>query len=305
MPETLTLLRRDDPRAGFWWSLAGVSVPAAVFFIIPALTAELGVLGMGALWFPTAVGFYLLLALVLGRFKKLIVPRGSRLQVVLLGTVQAVGTALFFTALTVAEPSLVAFVGNATPFFTVVGSWIIFKERFRGKQLIGGVLVVAGALVITRYDESGSVTGILLMAAGCLLFAVHTLLGRHLTRRVDPLALGFWRTSFMAVGFVAAALVSGNLRLPSTGHQWLLILIGGLIGPVGSIFTYYLALSNWGAGKVDLVRSSLSLWVLVWSVALYGRLPTPIQLLGGALTVVGVILLIARRQPAAESGEKP
>ncbi len=301
MPDTSTTLRRDDPRAGFWWSLAGVTIPAAVFFIIPALTAELGVLGMGALWFPAAVGFYLLLALVLGRFNRLVIPRGARLQVIILGLVQAVGTALFFTALSVAEPNLIAFVGNATPLFTVVGSWIIFGERFRGRQLIGGVLVVAGALVITHYDESGSLTGILLMASGCLLFAVHTLLGRHLTRRVDPLALGFWRTSFMAAGFVIAALVSGGLRLPSTGDQWLLLLIGALIGPVGSIFTYYLALSNWGAGKVDLVRSSLSLWVLVWSLVLYGHLPAPVQLVGGALTVVGVILLITRRKPGDES----
>jgi drug/metabolite transporter (DMT)-like permease len=295
-------LRRDDPRAGFWWSLAGVAVPAAVYLIIPTLTAELGVLGMGALWFPVAVGFYVILALVLGRLKSLVVPRGSRLLVVVLGAVQAVGTGLFFTALSVGDPNLVAFAGNATPLFTVIGSRLIFRERFSARQIVGGALVVAGALVISYAGGSGSLSGVLLMVAACLFYAVHTLLGRHLTRRVDPLALGFWRTSFMAAGFVAVALATGSLRLPATGEHWLLILAGGLIGPVISIFTYYLALANWGAGKVDLVRSSMSLWVLVWTVCFTGRLPGWVQLAGGALTVVGVVLLVARREPAAERG---
>jgi drug/metabolite transporter (DMT)-like permease len=295
-------LWRDDPRAGFWWSLAGVMVPAAVYLMIPTLTAELGVLGMGALWMAAAVGFYVILVLVLGRLKKLAVPRGSRMQVAVLALVQAVGTGLFFTALSLADPNLVAFAGNATPLFTVIGSRLIFRERFTAGQLLGGALVVAGALVMTYTDENVSVAGVLVMVAASLLYAVHTLLGRHLTRRVDPLALGFWRTVLMAAGFVAVAWVTGDLRLPSSGGHWLMLLAGGLIGPVVSIVTYYLALACWGAGKVDLVRSSMSLWVLVWTVSFTGLLPGWVQLAGGALTVLGVVLLLARREGAKGGG---
>jgi len=295
-------LWRDDPRAGFWWSLSGVAVPAAVYLMIPALTAELGVLGMGAIWMSAAVGFYVVLALVLGRISKLAVPRGSRLLVALLAVVQAVGTGLFFTALHLADPNLVAFAGNATPLFTVLGSRIIFRERFTARQLFGGALVIAGALVMTYTDEGGFAAGVLVMVAASLFYAVHTLLGRHLTKRVDPLALGFWRTAFMAVGFVAVAWVTGGLRQPTTGGQWLMLLAGGLIGPVLSIVTYYMALARWDAGKVDLVRSSMSLWVLVWTVSFTGRLPGWIQLGGGALTLVGVVLLLTRREGAAEFG---
>jgi drug/metabolite transporter (DMT)-like permease len=295
-------LWRDDPRAGFWWSLSGVAVPAAVYLMLPALTAELGVLGTAAIWMSAAVGFYVILALVLGRFKKLAVPRGSRLQVALLALVQAVGTGLFFTALSLADPNLVAFAGNATPLFTVIGSHLVFRERFTARQLLGGGLVVAGALVMTYTDEGGFAAGILVMVAASLFYAVHTLLGRHLTKRVDPLALGFWRTLLMAAGFVVVAGVTGNLRMPSSGGQWLMLLAGGLIGPVVSIVTYYMALARWDAGKVDLVRSSMSLWVLVWTVSFTGRLPGWVQLAGGALTLVGVALLLARRK-GAQVGE--
>ena len=302
MTDAEQTLWRDDPRAGFWWSLAGVAVPAAVYLMIPALTAELGVLGMGAIWMSAAVGFYVILALVLGRFSKLAVPRGSRLLVAVLAVVQAIGTGLFFTALSLADPNLVAFAGNATPLFTVIGSRLIFRERFTAGQLLGGALVVAGALVMTYTDESGSAAGVLLMVAASLFYAVHTLLGRHLTRRVDPLALGFWRTGLMAAGFVVAAFVTGNLRMPSSGGSWLMLLAGGLIGPVVSIVTYYLALARWDAGKVDLVRSSMSLWVLVWTVSFTGRLPGWVQLAGGALTLVGVVLLLARRERGTGGG---
>jgi len=295
-------LWRDDPRAGFWWSLAGVAVPAAVYLMLPALTAELGVLGTAAIWMSAAVGFYVILALVLGRFKKLAVPRGSRLQVALLALVQAVGTGLFFTALHLADPNLVAFAGNATPLFTVIGSRLIYRERFTARQLLGGALVVTGALVITYTDEGGFAAGILVMVAASLFYAVHTLLGRHLTKRVDPLALGFWRTLLMAAGFVGVAWVTGNLHQPTTGGQWLMLLAGGLIGPVVSIVTYYMALARWDAGKVDLVRSSMSLWVLVWTVSFTGRLPGWVQLAGGALTLVGVALLLARRKGAQDGG---
>ena len=303
---TLHRPREDNPRIGFLWALASVTLPSAVFYIIPTLSAELGVWGTSAIWFPLATGLYLVLGLSLGGLSRLRIDRGQRLKVILLGLVQTTGTALFFFALSNARPALVSFVNNLTPVLAAVGSLLIYKERFRWPQVLGGVLVVGGALMLTYYDESGSLPGILFMAAGSVFYAAHGLLARHLAKRVDPVALGFWRTGLMAVCFVVLALVQGRFQLPTAGRPWLLLGLGALLGPVGSIYPYYLALERWTVGKVTLVRGSMPVWVLVWGLVLYGTAPESLQLLGGALTLVGaaLIILYRRRKNGAASGRE-
>ncbi len=302
--------RADEPRVGFLWALTSVLIPSVVFYIIPDLTGRLGVWGTSAVWFPLAVGFYFLLALLLGKLDCLVIPRGQRLKVVLLGLIQTIGTACFFFALTNAEPGLVSFVNNLTPVLATLGGILLLKERFRPAQALGALLVVAGAMMLTYYDESGSLTGILFMAVGSVFYAAHGLLARRLTEHVDPLALGFWRTGLMALVFVALAAVQGELIWPTAGGDWLLLALGGLLGPVGSIFPYYLALERWGVGKVTLVRGTMPLWVLVWGLVLTGGLPAPLQLVGGGLTLVGTVLIVVfrrrdREKPPASDPSSP
>jgi len=295
-PATQDTPRRDNPRAGFLWGLASPLTAALIFFLVPMIASEMGLFGMGPIWFTLGALCYLLVLLFGGNISRLVPPKGFRFRVFLIGVLQAVSTALFFGALLVAEPAPISFLANGTTIFTVVLSAIFLKERLNLGQLIGGALVIAGALVMTWAGDSGNTLGAVLILSSGLTFSLHSLIVRQITTEVHPASIGFWRCLAIAVSFLIVALFNGDPLIPASTQTGLLLVIGAVIGPFLSIFTYYQALKNWGAGKVDLLRASLPLWVLILVFIEGGEVPTGIRLLGGGVTIIGVVVLLLFRR---------
>jgi len=288
-------LRHDNPRAGFLWGLASPLTAALIFFLVPMIASEMGLFGMGPIWFTLGALCYLLVLLFGGKMSQLVPPKGFRFRVFLIGALQAVSTALFFGALIVSDPAPTSFLANGTTVFTVIFSAIFLKERLSLGQIFGGLFVIAGALVMTWAGDAGTTLGAVLILSSALTFSIHSLIVRQITTEVHPASIGFWRCLAIGISFLIVALFKGEPLIPATTQTGLLLVIGAIVGPFLSIFTYYQALKNWGAGKVDLLRASLPLWVLVLVFIEGGELPTPVRLIGGGVTVLGVVLLLLFR----------
>lgn len=289
---TLNNSRRDNPRAGFLWGLASPLTAALIFFIVPMIASEMGLFGMGPIWFTLGALCYLLVLLFGGNISRLVPPKGFRFRVLLIGVLQAVSTALFFGAIIVSEPAPISFLANGATIFTVILSAIFLKERLSLGQIVGGLLMITGALIMTWAGDAGNTLGAILIISSGLTFSIHALIVRQITEEVHPASIGFWRCLAIAVSFLTVALINGEPLIPPDTQTGLLLVIGAIVGPFLSIYTYYQALKNWGAGKVDLLRASLPLWVLFFVFIEGGELPTLIRLVGGGVTVLGVVLLL-------------
>jgi drug/metabolite transporter (DMT)-like permease len=133
----------------------------------------------------------------------------------------------------------------------------------------------------------------LLMTLPPLLWAGNAVVGRLMVGHVPPLALN-------ALRWVIAALLLAPLatRVWRDGAairaSWFYLLVIGTLGVGNFNALQYLALETSTPLNVTLINASMPLWMLLVGAFGYGERPAPRQLLGAALSLLGVATVISR-----------
>jgi drug/metabolite transporter (DMT)-like permease len=138
----------------------------------------------------------------------------------------------------------------------------------------------------------------LLMILPPLLWAGNAVVGRLAVGTVPPLALNFMRWALAAL--LLAPLGWRALARPRPiVERWRHLLLIGVLGVGMYNSLQYLALVTSTPINVTLIAASLPLWMLAIGAVFHGEHPTRRQLLGAALSLSGVLLVIARGEWSA------
>ena len=131
-----------------------------------------------------------------------------------------------------------------------------------------------------------------------LLWAGNAVVGRLAVGSVPPLTLNFLRWALAAL--ILLPLGWRVLREPrQIMARWPHLMLLGLLGVGTYNAMQYLALVTSTPINVTLIAASLPVWMLAVGAAFYSEQPTRRQALGAALSVAGVLLVIARGDPSA------
>ena len=179
------------------------------------------------------------------------------------------------------------------PLFVAALSGIVLKEKMPRAARPGAIVAVVGALLIGMNSiagMSGDITGDLLALAGAIMMAGHWLCNRYARRTVEALP-------FMLLLYTQTALLLA-LTLPFLGGfqmTWMALLaVAGLA--VGctllghSMFT--LALGKVSATVVSFALLGEPVGAMLWSMVMFGEIPTPLLFVGGTVTVLGLVLYL-------------
>jgi drug/metabolite transporter (DMT)-like permease len=227
------------------------------------------------------------------------------------GLVAVAGTqVLYFAAVQRLPVAVALLIQYSAPVLIVVLGWL------RGTPV--RVVVVAGAvasvtgvvLVVDPFGSGGGVdaAGIALALAAAVCLAGYYVLSAVPTPGLPPLALV---SSGLLVGAVATAAVGLTGLLPLTVSARPLVLGGAtlpwwlpmaVVAVVATALAYSLSLAGSRrlgsrlasfAGLTEVVFAVLLAWLLL------GERPAPLQLVGGACILAGVVLVRAERPPGA------
>ena len=131
-----------------------------------------------------------------------------------------------------------------------------------------------------------------------LLWAGNAVVGRLAVGSVPPLTLNFLRWTLAAL--ILLPLGWRVLREPrQIIARWPHLMLLGLLGVGTYNAMQYLALVTSTPINVTLIAASLPVWMLAVGATFYSEQPTRRQALGAALSVAGVLLVIARGDPSA------
>ena len=140
----------------------------------------------------------------------------------------------------------------------------------------------------------------LLLTVPPLLWAGNALVGRMLAPSMPPLllnALRWWGA--LAVLLVLGWRVLGSAeRRAELRARWREMALLGLFGVGIYNALQYMALQTSTPINVTLIASSTPVWMLIVGGLFYGEKPRPVQWLGAALSFSGVLLVLARGEPA-------
>lgn len=273
---------------------------AVNFSVVKVALVRIDPLGFNALRFPLAA---LALWLILRRRGPIPLPtRGDLGKIVALGVVgNVLYQLLFILGLDRTLAGNAALLLAATPVWTALLSRIYGGERHPtrvwlgvGATLLGLGLVVAGSGAAMGLDAE-TLTGDLMLAAGSVAWAIYTVGAKGPIARHGSMAVTAWT---LWVGTVFLFLIG----LPDLVRQdwsvlgpgfWALVLFSGVGSIAIAYLFWYQGVRVLGGTRTAAHSNLVPVVALAVAWLWLGEVPGPLQLVGAAVTIIGVSM--ARR----------
>ncbi len=274
---------------------ASLSISNVYIFSKAALN-EIHLAQFGMYWFGLGILWNLIYFFSFKKYKK----AGSMnarnwWSLLLISFLEMFGTMFFFMAIkTVENPAVVSFLANINPLFVVGLGILILKERFNGIEFFGMAITLAGAVLISITGVVGAngifVNGTQYVILSGMIYSIAMLVAKKQMKTLDA---SYLATARLLMLFVLSVVMLLILDLPFAIEQepFHNILIGSVLGPFLAGVLGYMSLKYIEMSKATMVRSVRSLFVLVGAYVYFQSLPSQWQIVGGILTMTGVVLI--------------
>ncbi|PWR18758.1 DMT family transporter [Zavarzinia compransoris] len=194
---------------------------------------------------------------------------------------------------TVANSTLFA---NFAPIFVVFGAWAFFGERPKAVFLaglaftfLGAGCLIANSLSIGMEHALGDGLGIVT----AVFFGSYILVVKDLRSRIDAPRLMLWSSLVTAIALLPLALATEGRIFPESAAGWLVLIALAWISQAAGQGLIAEAVGHLPAGLSSLVILVEPLAAAIIGWVLLGEALGPVELLGGALILAGI--MIARR----------
>lgn len=288
---------KSNQSTGSLFALGAAIALAASFVFSKSVLNELSMVHFGAVWFSFGVLWNGAWFIIRKEHRALSGDLLSKTAVALLiAFLEGAATGLFYMAINAMEnPAVVSFIGNIGPVFVTLLGFTLLRERFSLTQLAGIGLTLIGLFVI-NYREGGFAgfldPGAIYVIGASFLFALATIAGRKYRGLLNPAYMSLLRSLMLAILMISLFIAGSEGRLLDIPvYTWRDIILGSLLETMIVIVFAYQALKLIEATKTSLIISSKGVWALILAWLFLGVFPSGFQLVGGLLTLVGVVFI--------------
>lgn len=286
---------KSDNFKGYIFALVATLAYSNVYIFSKAALNELPLAQFGSLWYVVVTILCLVFAFKnkkIGQIKTLTKKQVSVLLT--LGFLEIATTTLFFLSIhIIPDPSVTSFLGNMYPVMVMLGGIFILSERFGPVEIFGGFLALAGAFVISYSGgttlETLFIKGTGIVFLNAIFASTATLVVKVHVKNLSPELLNLNRSVWLLVFSVIMFFVMGQSFVCSpTAVQNLII---GAALEFVAILTVYYSFKYIEASRSSIVQSLKGIFVLIGAFIFFGTLPLKHQLIGGMITVVGILIM--------------
>ncbi|MFB6087326.1 MAG: DMT family transporter [Haloarculaceae archaeon] len=198
------------------------------------------------------------------------------------------------------------------PVFVAVAAWALFDERLTRGMLVSIAVALAGSALMSLPGLDGGsgvapapLVGDALALAGAVLAAVYVLFGRSVRQRVALLPYVAVVYAVAALALLGYVLSVGDPLFGYPPREWVLF-VAMAVGP--GVFGH--TVLNWALAHVEASVVSVSLvgepvGATVLALLVFGEVPPPVTVAGGALVLAGIVTTARARSGDAASGVGP
>ncbi len=282
---------------GYAYVLLATVAGSTVYIFSKAALNQVSLAQFGVYWFGMAIIWNTIWTMRSAEHRKFHeITRKSFKVLILLGFIEMVATGTFYGAISVAEnPAIPSFLRNMEYIFVTMLGVILLSERFKGLEIVGVMLTFIGAFVIS-YHKGGSLSSYLTGSSGLMIicttfYAVRTITAKKFIKTITPTMLAINRAIFLLLLASMLMVINGqSLKIPM--NAFLNIVIGSFMGPFLTSIGQYSALKYIEASRAAIIQSTTSLFVVLGVFLYFGQLPLAYQIVGGILTIGGVVVLM-------------
>ncbi|MBN2668483.1 MAG: DMT family transporter [Bacteroidales bacterium] len=272
-----------------------------VYIFSKAALNEMSLAAFGFYWFGFALIWNLIYMAFAKKLKALTLLNFRQLKIlVLLGIIEVVATTGFFAAIqTMEQPATVSFLANIGPIYVTILAFWFLKETLRRQEILGAIITLTGAFIIS-YQTNFSINsdfgkGLILIMIYTLIFAIGSIISKKHITHIAPSILTLNRALYLFI-FSSIIFMSTEANFDISNAAIINTLLGSLLGPTLAALAGYYAIQFIPASKASILGAFKGFLVLVTSYLYFGLWPQWYQILGGVLTVLGVVTITLSKQ---------
>ncbi len=205
----------------------------------------------------------------------------------------------FMGALARLPASRAALIIALNPAITIAISAVVLKERLSARRWLGVAVALLGVAIVVSKGELANLStggvgpGELFMFAAVTSWALYTVIGRKVLGGLTPLAAtnyaALWGT--LMLGLVAAPAFD---TLHPGRFDWRMVvslLYLGVLGTALAFVWYYMSVKKVGASTTSIFNNLVPVFGVAISVLVLDEQLLVSMLVGGAVTIVGVMMV--------------
>ena len=205
---------------------------------------------------------------------------------------------LTYTGLSFIDASAAVLLVQTEVPFGVIFAYFMLKEKPTTRSLVGIAIAFIGVYLLTGSPNlDGKFVGVSLVIIGSGIWALGQVLVKPLSKEISPLALVAWMALFSGPILIAlSAIFDGNtINYFKTANfnSWIIaIYLGFIMQPITYGCFYYVIKNNPIYKVLPIVTMGIPLTGLLAAIFLLGEEPTKELFIGGAVIIIGVILIV-------------
>lgn len=297
----------DAHRKGYLFALLA-SISASFNYIFSKYALRyLEPLTFCIFWFA-AGSVYSLMYLLLKTRGRGIRPDGSVARpVAAIGFLSAVSVVATFTAVKLLDPTVAALFARMDVAFVLLIGIALLGERFSIREGLGLATAGIGVLIMNWQSAAVVRAGFLWAMLACVTFAISSAISKHHIKEIKPEALTFYRAFLVTVFLAAYATGMRQIEQLATANTTavLVTVIGTFFGPFLNHLFIFSSMRFIDVSKCMVIRQGTPVFVAGLSFAVLHMLPTARQAVGGAVIVLGILILILAGRPRESGVESP
>ncbi|UCD16502.1 MAG: DMT family transporter [Candidatus Zixiibacteriota bacterium] len=211
--------------------------------------------------------------------------------IALLSVLFSLGIYTFFWALRLIEPATVSFLSRFEVIITIVLAYVVLKERLHSAEILGGVIAVAGVLVLkfkTTLIISEAAT---LMILSSFFFGTAEILVKKFIHQLGIVRFVFYRNLFAIGLFYLLLRMQGQQMYLPPMKTLILAAAAALMLPILGRATFMKALKHINISRAALITQAIPLFTAFFALVVLRSLPTLIEWFGGGLIIAGVVIV--------------
>jgi len=282
---------------GYLLAFLSVIAVSNVYIFSKAALNEISLAQFGTYWFGFGLIWIILYGIKNKSFRHLRSFDKSKYTILItLGLIEIVATTFFFKAIhTIPNPAITSFLNNISPVFVLTLSFLVLRERLNKLEIMGVILALSGGFII-GYKGGFDIrhmfidgTQYVIMASS--MFAISSVISKKNIVSLSPVLIALNRTLFLFL-FSLIALIYQNDTFYIPASAFTSTFIGSVLGPFLTVITGLQALKYIDLSKKSMISSMKSLFILVGAYLYFDTFPKTFELLGGLLSIMGVLLII-------------
>ena len=190
--------------------------------------------------------------------------------------------------------------------FGVIFAYFMLREKPTIRALIGIAVAFVGVYILTGSPNlDGKFFGITLTIVGSAIWALGQVIVKPLSKEINPLALVAWLALFSGPLLITlSSVIDGDTIKYLSGakfdHWMIAFYIGFIMQPVTYGCFYYVLKNNPLYKVLPIVTMGIPPTGLLAAIFLLGEKPTQELFIGGAIIIVGVILIVFTKNKIEE-----